>query len=162
MRRLQLLMTLILAALPGLASAQAAALTAHARVFEPLQFQGQGELRFAEVLPGVAQTVAVTSPQRGRFGLLGQANAPVSLRFTLPTDLSAGVARLPIGGWTGCRSAEADPEGCTPFDPGGDASETALTAGGRRVIHLGATVFPTQGQPAGAYGGMITLTVAYL
>ncbi|MGD9522886.1 MAG: DUF4402 domain-containing protein [Gemmatimonadales bacterium] len=146
----------------GAVSAQSASITARANVFTPLVVTGAQDLDFQNVFPGAAKTVGVAAPSAGRFDITGQANAPVSLTFALPTNLTNGGNTLPIGSWTGCRNATNTATACTTLTPSATATNASFGAAGTMFVFVGGTVTPAPSQSAGVYTGTVQLTVAYL
>ncbi len=62
-----------------------ASITATALVLTPINVNGAQQLSFGNVFPGVNKSVAVADlTNAGRFDVTGQANAAVTLSFTLP------------------------------------------------------------------------------
>jgi hypothetical protein len=137
-----------------------AAINATATVQTPINVAAAANLDFQTVLPGVAKSVAVTDPTAGRWDVTGQASAPVSLNFTLPSNLASGGNLMPIGSYTGNHNTTASPTG-TSFTPSGTPTAAALSAGGELFVYIGATVSPTTNQAAGVYTAAVTLTVLY-
>jgi hypothetical protein len=146
----------------GAVSAQSASITARANVFAPLNITGAQALDFQNVFPGVAKTVTVASPDAGRFDITGQASAPITLTFALPTNLVSAGNNLPIGTWTGCRNPTNTATACTTLTPSATATNATFGAAGTMFVFVGGTVTPAGSQPAGVYTGSVQLTVAYL
>ncbi len=142
------------------AQANNASITATATVQAPIVVAAAANLDFQTVLPGVAKSVAVTDPTAGRWDVTGQANAPVTLNFTLPTNLISGANLLPIGSYTGNHNVTASPAGTT-FTPSGTPTAAALSTGGLLFVYIGGTVTPAANQAAGVYTAAVTLTVLY-
>lgn len=137
-----------------------AAINATATVQAPINVVAAANLDFQTVLPGVGSTVAVTDPTAGRWDVTGQASAPVSLSFTLPSNLASGANLMPIGSYTGNHNTTASPTG-TSFTPSGTPTAAGLSAGGQLFVYIGATVTPATNQAAGVYTAAVTLTVLY-
>ncbi len=164
-------LTMILAltaflAIPAMVSAQgqgdAASISATATVIAQLEVSGEEDLRFGDVIPGIASTIAATDVgNAGRFQIQGGGNQEVSLSFDNLTELAAtGGATLPFAFGSssagfGVSSGEAD----GTFDP--LAGTDQRLDNGVLYVFVGGTVTPTAGQPAGSYEGQITLNVAY-
>lgn len=146
----------------GTASAQSASITAKANVFTPLVVTGAQDLDFQNVFPGAAKSVGIADASAGRFDITGQANAPVTLTFSLPANLTSGTSTLPIGSWTGCRNATNSATGCTTLTPSSTATNASFGAAGTMFVFVGGTVTPSASQTAGVYTGSVQLTVAYL
>lgn len=143
------------------AQAQSANISATATVQTPLTLTGTASLAFGNVFPGLAKTILSGDATSGRFTILGQPLAEVSMTFTLPTDLTFAANNLPIGTWTGQHNATNTVPG-TAFTPSAAATLANLAAGtGNRFIFIGATVTPAVAQAAGAYTGTITMNVVY-
>ena len=151
-----------LVALTTVAQAQVnnASITATATVQTPLAVTAAANLDFQNVFPGVVKTIAVGDATAGRWDVLGQASAPVSLNFTLPANLAFGANLMPIGSWTGNHNGTASPTG-TAFTPSGTPTAAALSGTGQLFVYIGATVTPTTNQVAGSYTAAVTLTVLY-
>lgn len=137
-----------------------ASITVSANVQTPITVTAAANLDFGSVFPGVNKSVAVTDAAAGRFNVAGQASAPVSLSFVLPTDLAAGANLLPIGNWTGNFNTTASPAG-TNFTPSAGSQAAALSATGALFVYIGAQVTPSVSQAAGAYTGTVQMTVVY-
>ena len=159
----KLTMGLVALTLVGVSVAAAqnnAQITVSANVQAPITVVGAANLDFGSVFPGVNKTVAVTDAAAGRFNVLGQAGAPVSFTFVLPTNLSAGANLLPIANWTGNHNTSATPTG-TGFTPSAAATAATLSASGQLWLYLGAQVTPSISQVAGTYTGTVQITVVY-
>jgi hypothetical protein len=141
--------------------AQSASIQATATVNTPLTVTGTAPLAFGTVFPGLAKVVAPADANSGRFTVLGQTNAEVSLTFpSLPTNLT-GPGSLPIGSYTGEHN-NTNAAGGTAFTPSAASTLAVLDATtGNRYIFIGATVTPGVAQAAGAYSGTITMNVVY-
>ena len=149
---------------PTVARAQAN-LTLTATVFQALAVVGQLALRFDNVYPGVPKTVAPDNNRAGRWRIRGQRNAPITMTFTLPTNLVRnGTGELmPVGAWAAAWDVNNTPAGSTAFTPSAAPTPAQLsnTAQAQVFVFIGATVTPAPGQRAGAYLATATLTVAY-
>jgi hypothetical protein len=139
-----------------------ASITATATVQAPINVTAVANLDFQAVFPGIAKTVLATDATAGQWSVTGQTSAPVSLNFTLPTNLASGGNLMPIGTWTGNFNTTATPAG-TSFTPSGTATAATLSADpvGALFVYIGATVTPLSNQPAGVYTAAVTLTVLY-
>jgi len=154
------LVALTLVAVNVAAAQNSASLNVTANVQQPITVVAAANLDFGNVFPGVNKSVAVTDAAAGRFNVLGQASAPISLTFVLPTNLSAGANLLPIANWTGNHNTSASPAG-TGFTPSAAATAATLSASGQLFVYLGAQVTPAISQVAGNYTGTVQMTVVY-
>lgn len=154
------MLALVVFATPAFAQVNNAAITATATVQAPINVTAVNNLDFQNVFPGIAKTVLVTAPQAGRWDVAGAASTPVSLNFTLPTNLASGANLMAIGTWTGNHNTTATPAG-TGFTPSGTPTAATLSATGTLFVFIGATVTPLVNQPAGVYTAAVTLTVLY-
>jgi len=138
-----------------------ASITATATVLTPINVNGAQQLSFGNVFPGVNKSVAVADlTNAGRFDVTGQANAPVTLSFTLPVTLSSCSNTLPIDSYAGVRADNNLETGGIGFVPGASNAAT-LSAAGLLYIWVGARVTPATNQAQGTYTGTITMTVVY-
>lgn len=153
-------LALVVFTTPVYAQVNNASITATATVQAPINVTAVSNLDFQNVFPGVAKTVLVTDATAGRWDVAGAPNAPVSLNFTLPTNLVSGGNLMPIGTWTGNHNTTAAPTG-TGFTPAGTPSAATLSATGALFVYIGATVSPLSNQLAGVYTAAVTLTVLY-
>ena len=145
----------------SVASAQnSASMNVTAAVQQPITVVAAANLDFGNVFPGVNKSVAVNDAAAGRFNVLGQASAPVSLTFVLPANLTFGGNNLPIANWTGNHNTAATPTG-TGFTPSAAATAATLSASGQLFVYIGAQVTPAINQTAGNYTGTVQMTVVY-
>ena len=146
----------------SVAQAQSATIAATATVQTPLTMTGAAPLAFGNVFPGLAKTVAPADPTSGRFTILGQTSAEVSITFPgLPANLT-GAGNLPIGTYAGVHNNTNGTAGGTVFTPSAASTLALLDATtGNRFIFIGATVTPAVAQTPGAYSGTITMNVVY-
>ena len=151
-----------LCSVAGSASGQSASITASASVFQPITINGARNLDFANVFPGVSKSVAISAATSGRFDITAQASQPVSLTFTLPTNLTSGANNLVVNSWTGCWNGTNTTTGCTGFTPSSTATNATVGGASTLFVFVGGTVVPTAAQVAGTYTGTVTLTVAYI
>src|SRR5689334_6923868 len=115
-------LTLVAAALVLTGTLQAqtnnASITATASVQTPINVVGAQQLNFGNVFPGVNKTINASDlANAGRFDVTGQANAPVTLSFTLPATLSSGGNTMPIVSYTGVHAQNNAQTGGTAFAP---------------------------------------------
>ena len=144
------------------ASAQSANTNVSASVLQAIVVTGTQNLSFGNVFPGVAKTVPATAGgNNGRFQVTGQANANITLTFTLPTNLVSGTNLLPVGSWTGRHNTTAVAGSGTSFAPSSSGTNTVFSGTGQRFIFIGGTVSPAVNQAAGFYSALATLTVTY-
>ena len=153
-------LALVVVAKPVYAQVNNASITATATVQAPINVTAVSNLDFQNVFPGVAKTVLTTDATAGRWDVLGAASTPVSLNFTLPTNLASGANLMPIGTWTGNHNTTATPSGAS-FTPSGTPTAATLSATGALFVYIGATVSPLSNQAAGVYTAAVTLTVLY-
>ena len=138
-----------------------ASITATANVQTPINVVGAQQLSFGNVFPGVNKTINASDlSNAGRFDVTGQANAPVTLSFTLPATLSSGGNTMPIVSYTGVHAQNNAQTGGTAFAPVSGATPT-LNGAGALWVWVGAQVQPATNQVAGVYTGSITMTVVY-
>jgi uncharacterized protein DUF4402 len=150
----------------GVATAEAqtnnASVQATATVQQPINVTGARDLAFGNVFPGVNRSVAVTDPNSGRWDVTGQVSGTVQLTFGLPATLSDGTNTMPIGTYVGHWNQSNSPVGGTGFTPSAAPTNAQLHAvTGEAYVFIGATVSPATNQPAGAYSGMLSMTVVY-
>ena len=138
-----------------------ASINATATVLAPITVTAGNDLAFGNVTPGVAKTVGVTAAGAGTFSVSGTASTPVSLTFTLPTNLNSGGNLLPIGSWTGHHNTTNAPTGGTNFTPSASATPATTSGSGNLYVFVGATVTPGFPQTAGSYTGSVQMTVVY-
>jgi len=159
--KLSLTLVALLALGTTAAQAQSANIQATATVQTPLTVTGTAPLAFGNVFPGLPKTILSGDATSGRFTILGQPSAEVSMTFTLPTNLTFGANTLPIGTWTGQHNATNTVPG-TAFTPSAASTLANLApVTGNRYVFIGATVTPAVAQAAGAYAGTITMNVVY-
>jgi spore coat protein U-like protein len=127
----------------------------------PLTATGVNDLNFGSVPAGSPTTPASLASQAGRFDITGEPAAPVSVTFTLPTDLTGAGGTIPITfGTTDGLEWAPFPTAFTTFDPTVPYL-TAIDGTGNLTIGISGTVNPPSGTTTGTYTGTITLTVAY-
>lgn len=119
------------------------------------------DIRFGNVLGGVANTVLRTDPARaGRFDIITPPNVWVNGQFILPVvmDGPAG-ATMPIS-FAGTTAGYSDAQSIASqvgFNP--QVGGTVRATDGRASVFMGATVTPAVGQAPGSYTAPITLIV---
>lgn len=158
---------LLLYATPAAAQASATAninATASVVGVTPLAATGVNDLDFGAVVAGFPSSpdVANLSSQAGRYEVTGEANAAVSVDFTLPVELTGpGPVPIPITfaatdglEWT------TFPTTYVTFDPN-FPHFTAIDATGNLVVGITGTINPPGTVISGVYTGTVTLTVAY-
>jgi hypothetical protein len=125
---------------------------------------GTRTLDFGNVFPGVDKTIGIGSGTAGLYRIDGADNAPVSLSFTLPSNLvrTAGGNLLPISSWTALHNEENDPSSGVNFTPSAASTGIILGLVGRRWVFIGATVSPAVNQLQGTYSAVATLSVVYM
>ena len=147
----------------GVVTAQAqnnASINVSAAVQQPIVVLAGANLTFGNVFPGVAKAVALGSVSAGRFDVTGQASAPVSMTFVVPSNLTFGANNLPIASWVGSWNGINDPAG-SGFTPSVGATAATFSGSGALFVFVGATVTPAVSQVAGAYVGTVQMTVTY-
>jgi len=138
-----------------------ASITATASVQTPISVVGAQQLNFGNAFPGVNKTVAAADlTNAGRFDVTGQANAGVTLSFTLPATLSSGSNTLPIDSYAGIRADNSSQTSGIGLVPGA-SNAAGLSATGLLFVWVGARVTPATNQAQGTYTGTITMTVVY-
>lgn len=123
------------------------------------------DLGFGSALPGVPTTVLATDLARsGQFEITGEINDPVQIMFSLPSVLSGpGGATMPVS-FTDLSAGFSVSGSITNqvfFNPRLPFS-TNLSSTGRGTGFLGGVLSPSGTQPAGSYGGSVSITVAFL
>jgi hypothetical protein len=128
------------------------------------------DLSFGTVTQGVATTVLPTAANAGAWQMTGNANAFVSIAFTLPTQLT-NIQALPgstmpisFSGTSAIwRRANNDPVGGNVFDPvAGATGRFGPPANPTLYIWIGGTVNPAPTAKPGIYEGTVVLSVTYL
>lgn len=157
--------TVLTLGLLGVATAEAqsnnASISATALVQAPISVTAGRDLAFGNVFPGLNSTVAVTDPNSGRWDVTGQMGASVQLTFGLPATLS-GPTTMPIATYTAHWNQSNSPVGGTDFTPSAAPTNAQLDpVTGQLYVFIGATVSPAANQPAGLYGGTLSMTVVY-
>jgi len=130
----------------------------------PLRVGGERALTFGIVFPGVPRHIVRTDPVgSGEFSIRGEKFLQVLMQFTLPTFLTGpGGARMPLSFGAGDAGYSTTTIGAQAgFNPiaGGTGQ---LSRNGRGSVFLGGTAQPAAGQAAGAYTGVVVLTVIVL
>jgi hypothetical protein len=158
---------------PALRAATVGALVTGLAAGMPADVHGQGRplnviprqpLTFGTIWSGQPAHVSALDPVRsGQIELRGIRLTEVQITFTLPAALAGpSGAQLPLtfGSGDGAMSASGTIGSATPFDPRSPVTGQ-LSGNGRLSLYLGATAQPALRQPAGAYSGTITVTIAY-
>lgn len=128
------------------------------------------DLTFGTVTKGVATTVLPTAANAGAWEVTGNANAFVSIAFTLPTQLTNIQAlpgsTMPITfGPTAAiwRRANNNPAGGNVFDPAvGATGRFGPPANPTLYIWIGGMVNPALTAKPGIYQGTVVLSLTYL
>ena len=142
-----------------------AALAAAPLAGQALQVRGQRPLTFGVVLPGVPRAVLRTDPANsGEYSVRYRRFSLLMLQFTLPAALTGpGGATMPLS--FGAGDAGFSPGGAIGsqigFDPN-TGGTGVLPGNGRGAVFLGGTAQPQTSQAAGAYTGVVVLTVTVL
>lgn len=167
-----LLITLILAIISSFVQAQeTGTILATATVISGLRVDGDRNLNFGSVLPGVNKSVnkQVDGTFAGQWTITGSPSAEVVIDFVLPNFLYTidSTASLPIafgnadaaydngtGGGQTAPAGELNPNGpSAPMDLG--------AADGAIIVWIGGTVMPAVWQTGGDYSADVILTAAY-
>lgn len=122
---------------------------------------GVHDLEFGTVTRGIFQAPP-SATDCGRFNVVGEGNAPVSITFILPTVLTSTTGETaliefgPTDGliWTGFPTANVR------FDPRATFLGT-LDGFGLLVVGILGSVRPTEFASPGSYSGTITMLVSY-
>lgn len=130
----------------------------------PLNALSRQTLDFGTLFTGTATKVSRFDALRaGQFELRGAKGAEVRVDLGLPAALNGpSGAKVPLtfGSGDGGYTRDGTIATAAPFDPR-HALVTTLSGNGRLYIFLGGTATPAARQPAGAYAGTVTLTIAY-
>jgi hypothetical protein len=134
-----------------------------ATVLTPLSVNGVRDLDFQNVFPGVAKAVARTDATSGKWTIVGQAGAEVTIDFTLPSSLASAGNNLPISfsSSDAGRNIADNMLAATAFDPSLQETTTLEATTGELFVWLGGQVSPAGNQPAGIYQAAITADVNY-
>ena len=130
----------------------------------PLRVRGVRPLTFGIVFPGVPSHILRTDPAgSGEFSIRGERFLGVLLQFTLPGSLTGpGGAAMPVSFGAGDAGFSTTTIGAQAgFNPNGGGT-AQLSKSGQGSVFLGGTAQPTAGQAAGAYTGIVVLTVIVL
>jgi hypothetical protein len=122
------------------------------------------DIRFGNVLGGVANTVLRTDPARaGRFDIITPPGVVINGTFVLPPVMTrAGGGTMPIS-FAGTTAGYSDAQSIgsqVGFNPQFGGTVTATD--GRASVFMGATVTPAVGQAPGSYTATITLIVVIM
>lgn len=147
----------VLAMVPYQALSVQSSIQALANVVSALTVSGTNDLDFGNVTPGVNKSVSnLTSAMAGQWDVSGTGSAEVQLGFTnLPGQLVSGANVLNATYLASTGTAQAT----SISIPSLAAGATTNLVGGVLSIWIGGTVYPTAGQPGGAYSALITLDV---
>ncbi|HEV8265570.1 MAG TPA: DUF4402 domain-containing protein [Gemmatimonadales bacterium] len=156
---------------PGVAQAPTASVPAEAVVVTVgMTVTTLGDLNFGTVTKGVATTVQPVDANAGAWEIVGNANAFVTIAFTLPAQLTNIQAlpgsTMPItfsatsARW---RRANNNPAGATPFDPAaGTVGRFGPPVNPTVYIWIGGTVTPALTAKPGIYRGNVIVSLTYL
>ena len=153
----------VFAILPALVASSPAVDGMGAGKLPPLHVHPRNDLTFADVLPGVDNTIIYTEATAAQWMVVGQSGREVDLTFSvLPIDLPGTGDQLPICfGATNAAFHNKNKVGdATPFDPN-QGLTINLPSQGQLYIWLGGTVKPKGAQNPGQYQGTITLDATY-
>lgn len=122
------------------------------------------DIRFGNVLGGVANTVLRTDPVRaGRFDVITPPGVVINGQFVLPAVMNGPLgATMPIS-FAGTTAGYSDAQVITSqigFNPQFGGTVTATD--GRASVFMGATITPAVGQAPGSYTATITLIVVVM
>ncbi len=126
-------------------------------------------LAFGSLFPGVATTVQPSDPSRSaRVDITGTLSSGIQITFGLPTTMTrSGGATVPLnfGSVSAAYSRGTSGAITSLFDPRAPHATTlssgVLGLSGTGSVFLGAGVLPSGSQPAGAYSGTVSISVAY-
>jgi hypothetical protein len=119
------------------------------------------DVRFGNVLAGVAKTVLRTDPSAaGRYDIITPPNAFILIRFTLPgVMMGPGAVTMPLS-FAGTTAGYSDAQSIGSqigFSPA--TGTIRRSTDGRASVFLGSRVTPAAAQAAGSYTANITLTL---
>lgn len=130
----------------------------------PLNALSRQTLNFGTLFTGTPTKVSRLDALRaGQFELRGAKGSEVRIDLGLPAALSGPAgAKVPLtfGPGDGGYTRDGTIATAAPFDPR-HALISTLSDNGRLYIFLGGSATPAARQPAGAYAGTVTLTIAY-
>lgn len=156
-----LILGLLVAVPAALAAQNSGTVQATATVLTPISENGEQDLQFGNVFPGLDKSVLVSDlASAGRFQVTGEGVSQVALSFTLPASLTSGGNALPIvfGASDAAYGPDAGTQSAT-FDPSAVSNQNLV--GGALYVWIAGTVQPAIGQLAGNYSADVTLTVTY-
>jgi hypothetical protein len=142
------------------AGQSSASIQATAVVQQALSVTARADLAFGTVTAGGQYFVGTAQPEAGQWSLSGEGNLGVSLRFTLPSQLSGAGTPVPINDWSVLFSPTSTPAG-NSFVPISGQAYNGTLSGGALWARIGAMISPPVGS-SGSYSASIVLTVAYL
>ncbi len=131
-------------------------MAARTTVVSALTVSGTLDLAFGNV--ATTSSKVVQARDGGRFSITGAANQPVSVSFTLPTDL--GHPAVAVGSWTGLRGSAPGAGAANPFVPSTAPQTMTLSGTGRLFLWIGGTIVTTAA-PIGSYTSPLVVTVVY-
>jgi len=130
----------------------------------PLSAFSRQTLDFGTLFAGAASKVSrLDALHAGQFELRGAKGSEVRVDLALPAALTGPrAARVPLqfGPADGGFAQDGVIATAAPFDPRA-ALVTTLSDNGRLYLFLGGTALPGPQQTSGAYGGSVTVTIAY-
>jgi hypothetical protein len=156
-----LLVALVLGLVSTKTEAQSATIQVTATVQKAIAVTSGRDLAFGTVLAGTPLTVFPHIANAGRWDITGEGDLPVSLQFTLPTQLTGTGAPVPIGDWSAIFSGTVAGDGTLPFIAVSGQAYSYSLMGGMLHVFLGATITPPAAS-TGSYSGTAVLTVNYL
>jgi hypothetical protein len=130
----------------------------------PLSALSRQMLDFGTLFSGTPTKISrFDALHAGQFELRGFKNSEVRVDLGLPPALTGPAgAKVPLtfAASDGGYSRDGVIVTAAPFDPR-TALVTTLSSNGRLYLFLGGTASPAVQQPAGVYGGTVTVTIAY-
>lgn len=113
-----------------------------------------------DIVAGVATTVDKEATNAGKFLLAGQPSRQISIKFTLPTELSNGTNKMPITFSTTDAGYKVTGSNVTAFNPAVSNNVSFGTNGAMEIV-LGGKVSPSSTQIAGSYTAPVTISLQY-
>ncbi len=140
-------------------------INANANVLVAMSVNGDRDLEFGDVSPGVNKTIDWNDETNGGiFSINAGAGASIEFSFTTPSELAhtdGTSSGLTISGWDGNWADANDTEEATNSVNFTGANNVTVPSTGDIFIFLGATVEPDNDQVAGSYTAEVTLTAEY-
>ncbi len=161
----------VLATAPETKAQESGTIQAIATVISGLRVDGNRDLNFGSVMPGVNKSVdkQTDGTFAGQWTITGTPSSEVTIDFVLPTYMYTvdSIASLPINFGNsdaayddGTGGGQTAPAG--ELNPNGPSAPKDLGAiDGTIIVWIGGTVVPAVWQTGGDYTGDIVLTAAY-